>query len=138
MNIECRKESEQLLFLDSNARFLPFEVLFDTLRSATLNPYISPVSSTNFWAQFAVERIKSLILAKQSYQLLQFFKNLLLTVVLAGYQFNVVTTLLEIECATLDHWHLRHGLNQKMKLGVGDQVYIHIFHIQVLNYKKET
>ena len=57
--------------------------------------------STNFWAQSAVERIKSLILAKQSYQLFQFLRNLLLTVVLAGYQFNEVITLLEMELQPL-------------------------------------
>ena len=71
LNIERKSESVQLLLVDSKPRFLPVEVPFDMLRSATLNPYSSPVTISKLWAQSAVEWIKSLI----SQTILSFFNS---------------------------------------------------------------
>ena len=93
LNIECRTESGQLLLIDSNPRYLPFEVLFDTMRSAALNPYTSPVTSSKLLGSVCCGEDKEPDFRKATDQLLQFLRNLLPIVVLAGYQFNVVTSL---------------------------------------------
>ena len=83
----------QLLPFNSNAIFLPLKVLFDTSRSATLNPLTSPVTISKtigrklLWRGIrgfdpcTVDSVSSIPYESSS------------DFVLAGNQFNVVTTL---------------------------------------------
>ena len=50
LNIDCSSETEQLLPVESNTDFLPWQVPFDPLRSATLNPLILQSLPANLWA----------------------------------------------------------------------------------------
>ena len=91
LNIEC--SSEQLLLIDYTIEFLPLKVLVDSLRSATLNPYTSPVTVSKLLGLSCCREDKEgLILAKQ---IISYFNSLgiFFRFCTCRYQFNVVTAL---------------------------------------------
>ena len=94
MSIDSRSKTEQELLLDSKTEFLPWEVLFDLLRSATLNPgVLQSLSAKLLGISTAVEMIRGFDSCTAEYQFLQFLENLLPILCLQD-QFNVVTALL--------------------------------------------
>ena len=79
--------------MDSKTEFLPWEVLFDSLRSATLNPFVLQSLSAKLLGISSCGEDKEVLILAQ--QIISFFNSLRIffRFCTCRYQFNVVTAL---------------------------------------------
>ena len=104
LNIDWRSETEQELLFDSKTDFLPWEVLFDSLRSATLNPCILQSLTAKLLGISSCGEDKEVLILAQ--QIISFFNSLRIffRCCTCRYQFNVVTALLYRVLKSLSNW----------------------------------
>ena len=113
--------------MDSKTEFLPWEVLFDSLRSATLNPFVLQSLSAKLLGISSCGEDKEVLILAQ--QIISFFNSLRIffRFCTCRYQFNVVTALVYRVLNPLaigNEVQFEPGTRTKVE---GDQVHKHIF-----------